>query len=332
MGIEAALIGGGLGLLGSSMSAGAARDAASTSAQAQLEAARLAAEAQKFRPVGITTRFGSSNFQMSPEGYLTGAGYTLSPELQAIQNNIMGQAGQGTQFTGQGLQGAQSLFNLGQQYLAQSPEAAGQQWLASQQAALQPGREKALSGIRQNLFKTGRGGLATSQGGNMAAANPEMQAYYNALAQQDLNLAAQAQEQGRAQTTFGAGLFGLGSQAANAGYAPLQTQLGLAQTIEQLGQSPLDIGAQLGGRSATAGANVGQSLLTGGTNAAKTMQAANQYSPLGSSLMGLANNQQFTSGLGSLFSSPSTSSTYGLGGISPGTWSSGLQATDQWWL
>jgi hypothetical protein len=39
---------------------------------------RLAAEAAKFRPVGITTRFGSSNFQMSPEGYLTGAGYTVS--------------------------------------------------------------------------------------------------------------------------------------------------------------------------------------------------------------------------------------------------------------
>lgn len=299
MGIEAALIGGGLGLLGSSMAADAAQSAAGTSAQAQLEAARLAAEAQKFRPVGITTRFGSSNFQLSPEGYLQSAGYTVSPELKAIQDQLLSQAGgAGTGLTGQGLQGAQSLFNLGQQYLAQSPQEAANQWMASQQAALAPAREQAYNQLQQGLFNRGRGGLAVAQGGGMAAANPEAQAYYNALAQQDLNLAAQAQEQGRAQTTFGAGLFGLGSQAANAGYAPLQTQLGLAQTIEQLGQSPLDIGAQLGGRSATAGANVGQSLLQGGTNAAKTMQAANQYSPLGSSLMGLANNQQFTSGIG----------------------------------
>lgn len=334
MGIEAALIGGGLGLLGSSMAANSAESAANTSAQAQLESARLAAEAAKFRPVGITTRFGTSNFQMSPEGYLQSAGYTVSPELAAIQDRLLSQAGgaQGVGLTEQGLGAAQSLFNLGQQYLATSPEAAAQQWMQSQQAALAPSREKALSGIRQNLFNTGRGGLATAQGGDMAAANPELQAYYNALAQQDLNLAATAQEQGRAATQFGAGLFGSGAQAATAGYSPVQTQLGLAQTIEQLGQSPLDIGAQLGGRSATAGAQVGQSLLQGGLSAAKTMQAANQYNPYASTLQGLANNQQFTSGLGSLFSSPSTASTYGLGNISPSTWSSGLQATDQWWL
>ena len=43
MGIEAALIGGGLGLLGSSMQA----DAASSAAQSNVEAAKIAAEAQK---------------------------------------------------------------------------------------------------------------------------------------------------------------------------------------------------------------------------------------------------------------------------------------------
>jgi hypothetical protein len=43
------------------------RDAAGQSAQAQLESARLAAEAAKFRPVGVTTRYGTSNFQFDPE-------------------------------------------------------------------------------------------------------------------------------------------------------------------------------------------------------------------------------------------------------------------------
>lgn len=298
-----AIIGAGIGLLGSSMQADAASSAAAQSAAAQTEAARIAAEAQKFRPVGITTRFGTSNFQMSPEGYLQSAGYTVAPELRAIQDRLLSQAGtQGLQTTEQALAAQQGLFNLGQQYLAQSPEAAAQQWMTSQQAALAPARERALNQVRQGLFNRGRSGLTIGQGEGMQAANPEMAAYYNALAQQDLDLAARAQEQGRAQTTFGAGLFGTGSQLANAGYSPLQTQLGLGQTIEQLGQTPLDIGAQLGGRSATAGANVGQTLLSGGLGAARTLQATAGVSPVGSTLMGLANNTQLTSGIGNWLS------------------------------
>lgn len=307
MGIEAALIGGGLGLLGSSMSGNAARDAANTSANAQLQSAQMAADAAKFRPVGVTTRFGTSNFQMSPEGYLQSAGYTVSPELMAIQDRLLSQAGgQGLANTNQALNAQQSLFGLGQQYLAESPQQAAQNWMANQQALLAPSRAQAQAGLTQNLFNTGRGGVATAQGTGMGAANPEQQALLNAQVQQDLQLAAQAQQQGMNQVNFGAGLFGTGAQVANAGYAPLQTQLGLGQTIEGLGQNALDIGAQLGGRSATAGQSVGQSLLAGGLGAARTTQAANQYSPVGATLSGLAGNQQLMRGVGNWFSgSPS---------------------------
>lgn len=316
-----ALIGAGIGLLGSSMQARAARDAAQTSANAQLESARIAADAARFRPVGVTTRFGSSRFGFDPQGNLSSAGYTVSPELIAIQDRLLSQAGQqGVGATEQALAAQQGLFNLGQQYLAQSPQEAAQQWLASQQALLQPARERALAQTRQNLFNTGREGLSIAQGGNLQATNPEMAAYYNALAQQDAQLAAQAQEQGRAQTTFGAGLFGTGAQIAQAGYSPLQTQLGLGQTIEQLGQSPLDIGAQLGGRTATAGANAGQFLMQGGLGAARTLQATAGNSPTGALLSGLANNQQFTSGLGSWMSNLGRQSNpMGLGSINPVT-------------
>jgi hypothetical protein len=55
-----------------------------------LESARLAAEAAKFRPVGITTRYGTSNFQFDPSGYVSGAGYTVAPELRAYQDRLMG--------------------------------------------------------------------------------------------------------------------------------------------------------------------------------------------------------------------------------------------------
>lgn len=284
--IPAAISAGG-NILGGMLSGSSGRGAAGDSAAAQIEAARIAADAARFRPVGITSRFGSSQFGFDSSGNLTSAGYQLSPELKAMQDQIMG-------FTQQGLGDVGMLQRLGRGYLAQTPQQAAADWMSKQQALLQPSRDLQLAGVRQSLFNTGRGGLSVAQGGNLAAANPELQAYYNALAQQDAQLAAQAQQAGQQQTQFGLGLL-------SSAYAPFQTGLGLSSTIEQLGQTPLDIGAQLGGRTAQAGANVGQSLLAGGLGAAKTLQAANAYSPLGSALTGLSQNQQFTNALGGLF-------------------------------
>ena len=95
MGIEAAAIMGGASLLGGAMQSSAAKSAAQESARAQLESARIAAEAAKFRPVGVTTRYGASNFQFTPEGYLAGAGYTVSPELRAYQDRLQALTEQG---------------------------------------------------------------------------------------------------------------------------------------------------------------------------------------------------------------------------------------------
>ena len=300
-----ALIGAGASLLGGMMGGDAAEEAAQISADAQMASARMGAEAQKFRPVGITSRFGTSKFTMSPEGYLTEAGYTVAPDIAALRDRLLSQAGdQGVQTAEKAQAAQQQLFGLGQQYLAQSPQQAAQDWMASQQALLQPARERAQAGLTQNLFNTGRGGVAVAQGGMMGAANPEQQALLNAQALQDLELATRAQEQGRAATTFGAGLFSTGLDLASGGYNPLKTQFGLAQSLEAAGQSALDIGAQLGGRSAAAGANVGNTLFQGGTNAARAMEAANAYSPVGAAISGLAGNKQFTQGLADWFGSP----------------------------
>jgi hypothetical protein len=207
------------------------------------------------------------------------------------------------------LQGAAGgLFSLGQQYLAQTPEQVAQQYISRQQDLLAPSRERQYAQLQNQLFNTGRGGLSVgatglrpSGGMGLGAANPEMEAYYNALAQQDLQLAAQAQEAGQRQTAFGAGLLGSGSQllgqyqAGQVGaLSPFQTSLGLGGTIEQMGQQGLEIGSALGGRSATAGANVGRSLLEGGLGAARTMQAANAYNPLANILQGAGTNPLFT--------------------------------------
>jgi hypothetical protein len=301
------LIAAGATLLGGIIGGNSAKRAAQTQANAQLEAARIAADAQRFRPVGVTTRFGSSNFQTDAQGNLIGAGYNVSPEVAAMRDRLLSQAGgQGFQTAEQAQAAQEQLFNLGQQYLAQSPQEAAQQWMQSQQALLAPSREKAAAGLTQNLFNTGRGGVVVAQGGGMGAANPELQALLNAQAAQDAQLAADAQAQGRAQTTFGAGLFGTGLELGSTAYNPLKTQFGLAQSLESAGQGALDLGAQLGGRAAQAGGNVGNTLMTGATNASNAMAAANSYSPFATALQGVGSNPQFVSGVKNLFGAGGT--------------------------
>ncbi len=322
MALPAALIGGGLSLLGGLFGGSSAKKAAQTQANAQLEAARIAADAQRFRPVGVTTRFGSSNFQTDAQGNLIGAGYDVSPEVAMLRDRLLSEAGgQGLQTAEQAQAAQEQLFNLGQQYLAQSPQEAAQQWMQSQQALLAPSRERAAAGLTQNLFNTGRGGVAVAQGGGMGAANPELQALLNAQAAQDAQLAADAQAQGRAQTTFGAGLFGTGLELGSTAYNPLKTQFGLAQSLESAGQGALDLGAQLGGRAAQAGANVGSTLMTGATNASNAMAAANSYSPFGALLSGAGSNKDLMSGLSSWMASRAipagTYTAFGTGTANP---------------
>jgi len=134
-----ALLGGLLGnaLTGASglMQSNTNQAAYQTQADALRQAGQVAANQAQFRPVGTTTTFGTSNFTVDPTtGQLTSAGYSLSPQLQAYQNQIMG-AGQ------QSLADAANLQNLGRGYIAQTPEQAAQQYMAKQQALLQPSRD-----------------------------------------------------------------------------------------------------------------------------------------------------------------------------------------------
>jgi hypothetical protein len=301
----------GASLLGGYLQGEAAKDAARTSAAAQERAARLAAEEARFRPVGVTTRFGTSQFTTGPEGRVTGAGYTLSPELRAYQDRLMALSGQGltqaeaAQGMYQPLTGAAtSLFGLGERYLAQTPEQVAAQYMQRQQDLLAPSRERQYAQLQNQLYQTGRGGLSVGAtgmrpggGAGLGASNPELEAYYNALAQQDAALAAQAQQAGQQELAFGTGLFGQGAgllgqyQAGQIGaLSPFTTYLGGAGTLESLGQQPLEIGSMLGGRNVnTAGA---QALLTGGLGAAQSMQQANAYNPYGAALQGVGSSLQ----------------------------------------
>jgi len=226
------LISGGMNTAGQVIQSEADKAAQLKAQQDIINATQTGVTGSQFRPVGITTAFGSSNFKTDPvTGQLISAGYTPSSAIS---------------------QGVSSLTGLGQKYLAQSPEDVAAQYMLSQQNLLAPTRERQLAAIRNQLQNTGRtglsiGGTGLRPGGGMglSASNPELEAYYNAISQQDATLAANAQKAGQENVTFGAGLFN------NAG------------TLEQLAQQPLSLSSQLGGLSANYGGNAGRLGLTG---------------------------------------------------------------------
>ena len=269
---------GGLGLAGGVLQSQQSREAAQTAAQNVNTATQAGVEASQFRPVGMTTRFGTSNYTYDPvTGRMVTAGYKLSQEAKAAQDRLVGLAGRGLTQAEQAQQqfaplqtGAQNLFGLGNQYISQSPQDVAQNYINQQMQLLQPSREMDLANLQNRLQQQGRAGLSVAQGGSLGATTPELQALYNARAQQELQLASQAQQAGQQNVLFGAGLLGQGATAMGnyyggqqAAYSPYTTALGQIQGLETAAQQPLTMGANLAQQASLAGARSGQLGLTG---------------------------------------------------------------------
>jgi len=318
----------GASLVGGLLQSRSAKKAAQIQADAQTKAAQLAAEEARFRPVGVTTRFGQSQFQTGPDGRVSGASYTLDPTLRAYQDRFMGLAGGGLSQAEQAqqqfapLQGAaQGLFGLGQQYLAQSPQEAAQQYMAQQQELLAPSRERQYGQLQNQLFQTGRSGLSVgatsarpSGAAGLGASTPETEAYYNALAQQDAALAAQAMQAGQQQTAFGAGLFGTGGNLLTQGYGgqaaalgPYEAYLQQMKQLESLGQQPLQLGIDIGAKGQSNAA--AQAMLS--TGPSRESYAANAFNPFAESLMAAGRNPAFQRGVQPYASALGQSAMYG---------------------
>lgn len=275
---------GGLGAIGSLRQIEADKQAAIRAQENLARATQQGVAGAQFRPVGTTTRFGTSNFQVDPTtGQLTSAGYTAAPEITSAQNRLMG---------------------LGASYLAQTPEEVAQQYMTRQYDLLDPSRQRQLAGIRNQQFQTGRGGLSVGSTGlrpsgaqGLMGANPELEAYYNALAQQDAQLAAQAQQAGQQQVSFGTGLFGQAGQLEQLAQQPFNLSQGLAQQSSLSGYRAGDLGY----RGALAGGVIGRS-------------ASATINPYARALTGLADpSSLFGNALGSYFTSP-LANTRNVGG------------------
>ena len=105
---------------------------AADKARAMIDTETAAAKASAaFKPVGMTTRFGTSEFKTDPvTGQLTSAGYTLSPEAKYAQDFFRTQANLGLQQVELApavyaplKTGANMMFDLGQQALNQPTDA-----------------------------------------------------------------------------------------------------------------------------------------------------------------------------------------------------------------
>jgi len=283
------------------------KQAANASAAEMRQAAQMGAQSAAFRPVGITSRFGTSRFGIEDIGGIprvTSAEYLVSPELQAIQDRVMGLTGgalttaEQAQMAAEPLgQASQGLFNLAGQYLAESPEAARQRYINQQYALLDPVRQREEERLASTVFGRGRAGLNIGDIGQ-----PELYSLAAARREQDLQLAREAEQAAQQQIGFGTGLFGTGAQLLGQQYGiptqalgPLQSYLGTVGSVEELGQQPFQLGLAVGG-AAQPGATAGAQLLSSGlTNAAQTQfagqqAASNQLSSLLSGLIGAGAN------------------------------------------
>lgn len=298
------LVPGLLNTAGGIVAGNSAVDAAKTQADAQIRAAQIAADAAKFRPVGVTTGFGSSNFGYDDKGNLTSAGYTLTPQMQALRDQALGASG-GLMTQATGAQAAtapmgaaaQTAMQLGQGYLSTDPMVQAQKYYADQMGLLAPTRAADMAALQAQMQAQGRGGFAIGGGvGGQGAANPQLQAFLNAQMQQNNQIAADSTRGGMDYAKFGAGMVGTGGDlltgmynTQTAAYNPFKTNLGTAQTIEGLGQNALEMGMDMGSATTAANRTAGGLLASGMTNAANTMAPANAYSPWGALLTGAGN-------------------------------------------
>ena len=251
------------------------QDVGSRALQRAETAATDVAGQTQFKPFTVTSGIGGVT--TTPTGGLT---TTLSPEQQALQQQLQGFGTQAFGMLGSPEQRAQEQASvLGMISGGMSPQQREAEIMQRLQAAVSPEQERARMALEERLLGQGRLGVATNQYGG----TPEQLALEKAIAEQQASLGVSAMEQARAeqqqqasQTLAGLqetrarlGLFGdLGLQSLGASYLPQQQLLNtLSPAVDlsniagamqrqgaQLGTSLLEagLGTQLGAETAAA--------------------------------------------------------------------------------
>lgn len=343
------------GMISGDAAAGAAneqadylRNLSAEQRKAITDAAAAAASRGQFKPVTVTSSFGTPQYTYDESGRLTGVSSAAAPWLAALQTRQQGllpqymgltesainaapQYAAGAQ---QAVTGGERMYNLAGQALPTSYDVAGktQEYYNRMQQLVAPQREQQLATTRQGLFNTGRTGLATgaTQAGGMLATNPEMAAYYNAIAQQDLSLANQAEQRARenlqqdittAGKLYGGGALGYTTAGdlqnqmyrnVAASQAPFTTGMAATTGLESTAYTPVAQGFTYASPVTAAEQYAGDKLFAGATGAA---QVAGQYAPA-------IANYQYQHSAYSPWGSYLQGVGSALGGSNLGSWSS----------
>ena len=323
MGSIASAVGGVVGGIGGMISGNAAAGAANEQADYLrnlsaeqrkniTDAAAAAAARGQFKPVTVTSMFGTPQYTYDDSGRLTGVSTTPAPWLSELQNRQIGVLPQYMGLTEAALSaapqyaagaqravtGGERMYGLAEQALPTSYDVTGetQKLFQQYQDLLAPERERQLATTRQSLFNRGRQGLAigATQSGGELATNPEMAAYYNAVANRDKELALAAEERARANlqsdiTTAGK-LYGGGAAGyttagdlqnqmyrnVSASQTPFATGMAATTGLEQTAYTPVTQGFGYAGSVVPAEQWAGDMIFRGATGAANV---AGQYAP-----------------------------------------------------
>jgi len=254
LGGNSGLVGGLLTLGGNYLSSQSAEDAAqSISATAQ-----KAAETAAFRPYAVSTGLGTSFFDAKNQRAM----YELDPALQAFRDQYLTMAG------------ATLPSNL-------DPNARAQGYYDEMQTMMRPMRQQENLQMQQDLFGSGRLGMrlageAAGAGAGTGMYQPDVLGMNKARELANQQLAQQSRVQSQTEL----------DQAIARGTGLFQTGIG----VEQLGLTPLELGAQLGGYNAQAAGTSANALLQGGMSAAQAnlaagLNSANLFGSFGTNLM-----------------------------------------------
>ena len=274
-----------------------------------LDLAQKGLEQTQFQPFSVTSSTGSKfGFQptFDEQGALTGYGSqtTLSPEEQAIQSMLMGQAGTtlGATPYGQvaGRTAAEQAYGLGGGFMTSAgmPTAGREADVYDRiRAVQQPEEERQRMALEERLFNQGRSGVST----NMYGGTPEQLAMAKAQGEAQnaaaLSAIQQAQAEQRQQAELGRAFTGMGSDLSAQDLAMLggQQKLGLnalaGSYIPQGQMSDLQaqnqMYAQLGQRGQLSGAGLFGEAAMGGLEARLVAEQAqaNLLGNLGSGLL-----------------------------------------------
>ena len=328
----------GAGYLASQSAADASKDAANQSRQLSEQQYQRAQEAAgrvpEFRPVTVTSTFGTPQYTYDSSGRLTGVSSQAAPWLSPLQTQGQGMAGQyqaiqqqalanqaGYNVGNQAFGAAQGLYGQAASAMPTSYDTtkATQDYYNQMQGLVGADRERQLAATRQGLFNKGRTGLAigAAQAGGELASNPEMAAYYNAIAKQDAALGLEAKSRAlsdlQAQQGLGLGLFtaagqqsAIGGNAMNQYYgnlaasqSPFTGQMSQLSALEQQQYQPVTLGMQYGGNVTNQANTIANAYLqSAGAGSAQAANAitydmqANAQNPWASLLGGVGSGLQ----------------------------------------